>query len=255
MAANGLTGAIDLYDASTGERIASYPQATARGVIRALAFSGDGRRLAFAESAGPLVVIDATTGERLVEVPAPDSTSLPPVAIDRQGSSVFRLDYGFPDARPTIVNVDTGDATTLSGDPPSSLDAAVFSGDGRELLTAGGGSAQVWDTADGGLLAEFGSGLGETSTAAYSADDRLVVTGHEDGLVRVWDRATSALLGEYDGGPGAVKQVATGFGGTRILVVGFDATLRTFACDACAPAAALLDVARRHVAFGRLEAP
>ncbi len=253
VAAIRFTGDVELYEAPSGRQIGVYPRATPTGVLRDMSFSRDGGRLVLSESGGPVIVVDAATGERVGEVPPPEPTALPAVAVDPSGRRVFRLAYGFPDARPVVVNVETGQATTLSGEPPGTLEDAAFSGDGRELLTAGGGAAQVWDTSSGALLAELGAGLRPTSSAAFSADDRLVVTGHEDGLVRVWDRATSALLGEYDGGPGPVRQVATGFGGTRILAVGSDATLRTFPCDACAPGDALLDVARRHVAFGRLD--
>ena len=255
VAARRFTGAVDLLDAETGATVVSIPRSAPLGVVQDMAFSADGRRLALSESAGPIMVYDAATGARLGQVPPPEPTSLPAFAIDRAGTRVFRLDYGFPDARPSIVNVATGDATVLSGEAPGALDAAAFSGDGRELLTAGGGAAQIWDAASGALLTELGAGRVRTSTAAFSPDDRLVVTGHDDGMVRVWDRATSALLGEYDGGPGPVKQVATGFGGTRILAVGGDATLRTFGCDACAPKDALPALARRHVAFGRLDGP
>jgi WD40 repeat protein len=255
VAARAFTGAVDLYDTATGGRISSYPRAGVLGVIQDLAFSRDGSRLAFAESGGPLRVVDAATGERVASVPAPEAASLPAFAIDAAGRRVFRLHYGFPAARPSIVDVDTGAATALSADPPKSIDAAAFSRDGTELLTAGGGAAQVWDTTTGGLREELARVQGDTSTAAYSADDRLVVTGHDDGIVRVWDRATSALLGEYDAGSGGVAQVATGFGGTRIFAVGADSTLRMFTCDACAPEASLVDLARRHVAFGDLDAP
>ena len=255
VAARRFTGAVDLLDAETGATVVSIPRSAPLGVVQDMAFSADGRRLALSESAGPILVYDAATGARLGQVPPPEPTSLPAFAIDRAGTRVFRLDYGFPDARPSIVDVATGDATVLSGEAPGALDAAAFSGDGRELLTAGGGAAQIWDAASGALLTELGAGRVRTLTAAFSPDDRLVVTGHDDGMVRVWDRATSALLGEYDGGPGPVKQVATGFGGTRILAVGGDATLRTFGCDACAPEDALPALARRHVAFGRLDGP
>ena len=255
VAARRFTGAVDLLDADTGATVVSIPRSAPLGVVQDMAFSADGRRLALSESAGPIMVYDAATGARLGQVPPPEPTSLPAFAIDRAGTRVFRLDYGFPDARPSIVDVATGDATILSGEAPGALDAAAFSGDGRELDTAGGGAAQIWDAASGALLTELGAGRVRTSTAAFSPDDRLVVTGHDDGMVRVWDRATSALLGEYDGGPGPVKQVATGFGGTRILAVGADATLRTFGCDACAPKDALPALARRHVAFGRLDGP
>jgi WD40 repeat protein len=255
VAGRRFTGGVDLVDAATGEAVASFPRASAVGIVQDMAFSADGRRLALSESGGPIAVYDGSTGEPLGRVPAPERTSLPAFAIDGAGTRAFRLDYGFPDARPAIVDVATGEATELSGEAPGALDAAAFNGDGRELLTAGGGAAQVWDAADGALLAELGVGRSRTSTAAYSPDDRLVVTGHDDGVVRVWDRATSALLGEGDGGPGPVGQVATAFGGTRILAVGSDMTLRTFACDACAPGDALVDVARRHVAFGRLGPP
>lgn len=249
IAAARIGGGIDLWDPAGARLVASV--AAGRGLPAEIHFSRDGSTVAYSEIGAPIVIVDAASGRLAGSVAPPEPVSLPAFAIDPAGRRVFRVDYGFPH-KPIIVDRSGGAPTRLSGETGSALDSAIFSTDGSELLTAGGGAAQIWDARSGALLEEIARDRSRTSTAAFSPDDRLVVTGHDDGRVRVWDRATQALLGEFDGGPGPVKQVATGFGGTRLFAVGHDSTLRMFTCDACAPADRLPELARGHVAFGDL---
>lgn len=248
VAATRLDGGTDIWDPARGATVARVG-AEGRILLGELVVSRSGAAVASSSVGKPITVADAQTGAAIGSVPPPESIGLPAFAIDPAGRRVFRLDYGVPE-KPAITDAATGARVTLGGDTPSSLDAASFSSDGSELLTAGGGAAQLWDAGDGGLIGEYGKDRSRTSTAAFSPDDRLIVTGHDDGLVRVWDRTTQAQLGEFDAGLGPVRQVETAFGGTRILAVGEDRTLRMFTCDACAPAEELLGLAGRHVAFG-----
>ncbi len=244
---------VNIWDPASNAPIASVP-AAGLSLVTLLRFSRDGSTLAFSDAGAPVVVVAAESGEIAGSVPTSAPLNLPAFAIDPTGERVFRLDYRLPE-KPAIVDVATGARTRLSGNPSSSLDSAEFSADGSELLTAGGRGAQIWDTGTGGLRAEIARDLGRTRTAAFSPDDRLVVTGHDDGLVRVWDRATGAQLGEFDGGPGPVTRLAAGFGGTRIFALGKDLTVRMFTCDACATGDQLTELSRRHVAFGDLDGP
>jgi len=244
-------GDVELRSGADGSLVARVPGGE-RVLFPFMSFSRDGSAVGTADLGSPIVVADAETGVVIGSVPSPEVGSLPDFAIDPTGDRVFRIAYGFP-REPVIVDVRSGARTPLSGSTAGALDSAVFSSDGALLLTAGGGAAQIWNAADGGLIRELGSDRSRTSTAAFSPDDRLVVTGHDDGMVRVWDRETGAMLGEFDVGTGPVAQVAIAFGGERILAVGKEQTLRMLTCDACAPSDRLPTLAADHVAFGDLD--
>ena len=81
---------------------------------------------------------------------------------------------------------------------------AVYSSDGKRVLTADDDAARVWDAETGRLLAKlpaFRSSLGIIS-AAFSRDGERVVTGGVNGNVVVWDvaaeREVAVLKGHTD---------------------------------------------------------
>lgn len=73
--------------------------------------------------------------------------------------------------------------------------SAVFSPDGKQVVTADDQNAQVWDAKTYQLLFSLHHG-DVVSHAVYSADGARLVTGCGDGVVRIWDPARGVLLRE-----------------------------------------------------------
>jgi len=72
--------------------------------------------------------------------------------------------------------------------------SAVFSPDGRQLVTTDEGSAQVWDAASYKRLFTLSAGP-QVLRAVYSTDGTRLVTAATD-AVRIWDATTGALVRE-----------------------------------------------------------
>lgn len=69
--------------------------------------------------------------------------------------------------------------------------------DGRRLATAGfDGTAKVWDTSSGALLATLAGHAKGLWSASFSPDGARLVTASGDGTARVWDAASGAQLAE-----------------------------------------------------------
>ena len=72
---------------------------------------------------------------------------------------------------------------------------AMFSGDGRRVLTADDKSARMWDAGSHQLLFEMPHG-DTVYQAVFSPDESLVITAGADGTVRTWNAATGAPIRE-----------------------------------------------------------
>ena len=85
---------------------------------------------------------------------------------------------------------------------------AVFSGDGKRLLTATDGVSQLWDVATGQLVRQFDSHIAPIHGIRFSPDERRILTaagdpfiyGPEDPTARLWDIATGKQLAVFDSG-------------------------------------------------------
>jgi tetratricopeptide (TPR) repeat protein len=111
---------------------------------------------------------------------------------------------------------------------------AVFSPDGRRIVTASGRRAlgrlpcetRVWDADTGRPITPPLAHRGDVLHAAFSPDSRLVVTAGDDHMARVWDAATGAPVtpplphGTY------VWRAAFSPDGRRIVTTSYDRTAR-----------------------------
>ena len=71
---------------------------------------------------------------------------------------------------------------------------AVFSADGSQVLTLGGGLARIWNSASGACLAKFHTDSDNCWRAIYSSDSILVVGKWSDDTVRIWSAVSGELL-------------------------------------------------------------
>ncbi|MGW3209698.1 nSTAND1 domain-containing NTPase [Streptomyces sp. NPDC001135] len=129
----------EVWDPRGGRRL-GRAEGAGRGT-GVLAWSPDGRRLVTAEKEGPLVVLDARTGRRLLDVPVDSGTAVDACWSPDGGRLAF-LDGGS-----AVRLCDAGDGRPLARSAAAYGTARVlrWSPDGRLLATAGDGWAAFWD--------------------------------------------------------------------------------------------------------------
>ena len=153
-------------------------------LIRGVAFSPDGKRVAIGSSDGTAVVCDTATGSRCVKI-----------RTNWSGAQLQDLAFS-PDGRLLVTASEDTTArvwATTSGRRLQTLthDGVVydlaFSPDGRLLATASfDGTARVWQ-ADTGREVLTLTHVREVYGIAFSPDGRLLATGCRDKNARVWD--------------------------------------------------------------------
>jgi WD40 repeat protein len=113
----------------------------------------------------------------------------------------------------------------------------VWSSDGSFVTTRHGGrnSLLVWNTKTFQTAAELQRGLdAETSfvCAAFSPDNKRIVSGMDNGAVLVWDALSSEVLSEYNEASSCIWCVAYSPDGSHIAA-GSEITLRVWDAGTC----------------------
>ncbi len=178
-----------------------------------------------------------------------------------------RLLTGSDDFDPVLRVWDTASgrlAFSLPKQDPH-IDDAVFTRDGRFVLTASNGTTSVWSAEAGQLQFSFGghaaestldpdghsvavpagdgkvqirdlqagkvlttlySGAAEISVIAYSADGALIAAGTKDGSVSVWDLRKSERIARFSHHSGDVTSITFTTDASAIVTSSWDRTLR-----------------------------
>jgi WD40 repeat protein len=189
-----LAGLLFVFDTATGASIAKYGSAHA-SPISAIAFSGDGTKLATADAQGTIKIW--TDAQKLTS----KSTALwtlkgHQAAITTVGSSIDgkRFVSGSADKTVRVWDLENAGAAIRpleysSGD----CWVARFSSDGQLIAAADGNSVRLWDAATGRLVRDLSAGdTSRVFSLAFSpTDSNLLATGHGGranvSYVSLWD--------------------------------------------------------------------
>jgi eukaryotic-like serine/threonine-protein kinase len=101
--------------------------------------------------------------------------------------------YGPPEVR--LVDARSGELVVRMVEPAGAVRHAAFDRTNRRLLTTSdGGTARVWDVADGKPLVGPLRHDDAVVFGAFSPDDTQLVTAGYDGTARIWDATTGRML-------------------------------------------------------------
>ncbi len=126
--------------------------------------------------------------------------------------------------------------------------SAAFSPDGKRLVTASWDrTARVWDVATGNVLAVLYGHQAAVGRARYTPDGKRIITSSADRTVRIWDANTGAQEAVLTGQAGIIWDCAVSRDGLQLATVSDDKTLRIWDIRSPLQDQALIDAATASV--------
>ncbi len=212
-------GNIQLWNLNTGERVYVLP--AHRGVVRAITFSEDGRRLASGGLDGAKIW-DVQRRNLIRPINVPIGLSIDSIAFSRSGQT---LAAGMADGTIKIWQADSG-REWKENFPRHSLavTALVYSPDGTTIASGSKDKTiKVWRLQRpevGRVLHNFTEHQDLISSLAFSPDGQILVSSSIDRTIKIWDLRSGGLLQSISVGTGVeVYEVAISPDG-RILASG-----------------------------------
>jgi WD40 repeat protein len=190
------------------------------GVEGGVTFSSDGQLLLVHGSKGPAVVLDVASGA--ARCTFADAGAAPADATIADSRAVL-----VRNAKAYFYELETCERAATLGRVGSTAVRLVASPDGGRIAFLSGRRARIADTEAGRVLFTL-QHPGEITSLAFSNDGRRIVTGGRDRLARVWNGFNGKLLYELVGHQGQVLDVAIGPGGTEVATVSTDGTGRVW---------------------------
>ena len=178
---------VDLLDAQTGERKLSLSGHT--DVVRSLAFSSDGEKLASASEWGEekaVLLWNARTGKLLRKLTGYDH-GIHTLVFSPDGNTLVG---GARDGTFRVWDPNTGQNTTTIREWSDSL---TYSPDGRKIAIAQGRDILLLNPNTGVLQQKFSGHTNGSHSLVFSSDSNTLVSSSWDGTIRFWNVGTSSL--------------------------------------------------------------
>lgn len=187
-----------LWDSQTAAPHITFSR---NGVVASASFSPSGDQIVTASWDRSARVWDARTGKSLVKLGGTRNSSTTDLA---ENDAVVR-------------------------GHTSSVNTAVYSPDGKTILTAGNdGLAILWNAETGELAGHLPRQKGALRSAVFSRDGTKVLTASSDKTARLWDRQSGALLQTFSGHDWGLTCAVFSPDGTQIATGSEDSTARVW---------------------------
>jgi WD40 repeat protein len=198
----------------------------------AVAYSGDGRSLAFPDTLNTVAIHDAQTG-RLIRRLVGHTATVLTIAFSPDGRQIASAG---DDKTVMVWEIESGRAIhTLSAHTAPVYDLA-FDPRGDKLASVGGdfqtfgkpGEAFLWSAATGRMIHELRGHTAVVSGAAYSPDGRRLATASFDRTIKLWDTSSGDEVFTLRGHSNGVICVAFSPDGRRIVSGSMDETAKVW---------------------------
>lgn len=211
-------GAAGVFALRGGDELASLSGHPA--VVRAVAWSDDGRLLASSDDAGGVWVWDAVALSKLRELPG-HAKAVRGLAF-APGS--HRLASASDDRDVKVWDADAGTELMHLHDSPKAVECVAFGPDGKTVIAGGADHlVRVWDAA--GKPVHTLKGHPKHVHAVAAAADGRFASGCSGGTVRLWD-ATGKPAGEWKVRGGHINALAFAPDGKSVYAAGSGTGLR-----------------------------
>ncbi len=241
-----------IVDLASGTPLASLEGHS--GWVRTARYSPDGRRIATAADDGTAKVWDAATGALQLDLKGHDQVVLS-ADFSPDGARILTVD-----GRAQLWDAGTGKRIATLEGHTGSVEYAAFSQNGNRVVsTSRDGSARVWDAHTGRQIAAFQEAKKSSTDdqaawrrhldaetqkmmrdidamvqqsgdwiwhAAFSPDDRLLVTSSLSGAPLIWDVDEARVLQVLEGHTDAVYASWFSPDGNKVVTVSEDRTAR-----------------------------
>jgi WD40 repeat protein len=198
------------------------------GMVRAVAFSNDGRVLASAGNDSTIRIWDTVTHRELNTIRG-HSGSVLAVAYSPDGRT---LASAGADRTVRIWEAATGHLLHTLYGHGDWVRGVAYSPDGRTVASASNDhTVKVWDISTGQPLQTLGGHTGLATSVAFSRDGRTLASGSDDHTVKLWDLASGHEPRTLHGHASQVLGVKYSPDGRTLASAGADRTVRIWEAD------------------------
>jgi WD40 repeat protein len=195
------------------------------GIVFAVAFSPDGKRIASSGFGHVLRVWDVKTGREVLMLDGHEGP-VTSVAFSPDGS---RIASGGWDKNIGIWDAVNGHQLfTLKGHADK-VQSVSFSPDGKRIVSGSWDKTmKVWDATSGQEISTLKGHTAEVMSVTFNPDGKRIVSGSADKTLKVWDATTYEQIIAITGHGADVTGVAFSADGKRIVSGSTDSTLKVW---------------------------